>query len=190
MSYDSSDSSNPDFMEGVTSVKTPDEILFEGLLLAGFTEETQKRQPKSNQADFISRYGSTPLVLAIIWENLQTTPHEDAWVPPHKRNLNYFFAAHHFLKQYPTEMERKAAYQKLTLRRETLRGWIWFFCERMYGLRVQKIVWPDSHIYCDDLWVASFDGTMSKSWEKAGIHTVKDPTNFSFKHHSAGFKQC
>ena len=145
------------------------------------------KQPKSNHGDFISRYGSNPTVLAIIWEDLQTTPFNEAWVPPAKRNLSYFFAAHHFLKQYETEMERKAAYQKLTLRRETLRNWVWFFVSKMNALRCQKIVWPESHIDCDDIWVESTDTTMSKGWEKAGINSVKDPSNYSHKHHSAGF---
>ena len=182
----SSNSSGGDF-PGITSVKTPDEILFEGLLLAGFDEATQLRQPKSNLRDCIDRYGSSPTVLSIVWADLQTSPYGEAYVPVHKRNLKYFFVAMHFLKQYPTESERKAAYSHLSLRRETIRDWVWFFVEKVHGLRHQKIIWPRSHVNGDDIWVGTVDGTMFASWEIAGEERVKDPANYSHKHSSAGF---
>ena len=48
-------------------------------------------------------------------------------------------------------------------------------------------MWPDSHVSGDDVWVITVDGTMFASNEIAGEVAVKDPKNFSFKHHSAGF---
>ena len=112
--------------ERITSIKTPDEMLHEGLLLAGFDAAMQIRQPKSNVRDFIDRYGSSPTILAIVWIDLQTSPHPEAFVPEERRNLTYFFVSMHFLKQYPTESEKKAAYAKLSLRRQTIRDCVFF----------------------------------------------------------------
>ena len=183
----SSNISDYDLNDSITSIKTADEMLFEGLLLAGFDADMQKRQPKSNLRDFIDRYGSSPTELSIVWADLQTTNNPEGFVPENKRNLVYFFVANHFLKQCPTESEKKAAYQKLSLRRQTLRDWIWFFVEKINGLRHDKIHFPQDHIDGDDIWICTVDGTMFSSWERAGETAVKDPRNFSHKHHSAGF---
>jgi hypothetical protein len=172
---------------GVTSIFTPDEILLEGLKLAGLDEAAQMRQPKSNLTDFTDRYGSSPTVLAVLWEDLQTTAIEQALVPPEKRKLEYFFMAHHFLRHYPTESERKVAWRQVAKRTQTQREWVWFFVQRIAALRSQKIVWPRDHVEGDDIWVCTVDGTMFRSWEIAGEEAVKDPANFSFKHQMAGF---
>ena len=159
-----SDSSSWDgFDDRVTSVFTAAEMLFEGLQLAGIDQDMQQRQPKSNVGDFVDRYGSSPTILTIVWTDLQASPHPEAFVPGNKRNLSYFLVAMHFLKQYPTESEKKAAYSKLTLRRQTLRDWIWFFVEKMNGLRHEKIIWPESHSVGDDIWICTVDGTMFSS---------------------------
>ena len=183
-SGDDSDISDYDMQDGITSVYTVDEMLSEGLLLAGFSREKQRRQPKSNLQDFVDRYGSTPTVLCKIWIDLQVARTEEARVPPAKRVLKYYLMAHHFLKQYPTESERKAAYQ---LRTQTMREWVWFFVEKIRALKVDKIVWPASHIHGDDIWVCTIDGTMFASNEIAGEDKAKDPQMFSHKHHGAGF---
>ena len=189
MMADASDSSisDDDIDVGATSILTADEMLVEGLKLAGFDEAAQKRQPKSNLQDFKDRYGSSPMVLAVLWVDLQTTSIEKAWVPPEKRKLEYFFMAHHFLKRYPTESERKIAWRHVAKRTATQRNWVWFFVERIAALKHQKIVWTKVHIDGDDIWVCTVDGTMFRSWEKAGEEAVKDPANFSFKHQMAGF---
>jgi hypothetical protein len=156
-------------------------------LLAGFDEETQKKQPKANLSDFEDRYGSNPTVLSIIWSDLQKTTNPEAFVPEHKRKLNYYLMAHHFLKQYPTESERKAAYNKDVKRTHTQRDWVWYFVDRICALQQEKIYIPESHLNGDDIWIMSVDGTMNVSNEIAGEENPKDPSMFSFKHHSAGF---
>jgi hypothetical protein len=50
----------------ITSIISADEMLKEGLLLAGFSLKKQERQPKSNLQDFKDRYGSSPIVLCCI----------------------------------------------------------------------------------------------------------------------------
>ena len=126
-SDDNSDISEYDLQVGVSSIYTADEMLYEGLLLAGFSAEKQARQPKSNMRDFIDRYGSNPTVLAKIWIDLQRTAVDAARVPKEKLNLKYYFMAHHFLKQYPTESERKAMYQ---MRTHTMRDWVGIMREK------------------------------------------------------------
>ena len=188
-SDDGNSIASEDLADGITSVVTVDEMLREGLLLAGFSMEKQAKQPKSNLQDFIDRCGSPPAVLACIWVDLQSTTLEEAHVPVKKRILKYFFMAHHFLKRYPTESQRKVAHLhvKGSERVQTQREWVWYYCERMQGLKAQKIVWPESHINGDDIWVGTVDGTMAKSYEIAGEEATKDPKMFSHKHHQAGF---
>jgi hypothetical protein len=185
-STDDSIGSN-DYCVKVTSVYTPDEMLREGLWLAGFDEETQKKQPKSNLRDFEDQYGSSPTVLSIIWSDLQKTTNPEAYVPENKRELKYYLMAHHFLKQYPTKSERKAAYNQQVKQTHTQRDWVWYFVDHICALQQEKIYIPNSHLEGEDIWIMTVDGTMSASNEIAGEEKVKDPSMFSFKHHSAGF---
>ena len=165
-----------------SSVVTVDEMLSEGIRLAKLDEMKSKRSVQ--ERDFIDRYGSTPTVLAYLWEDLQTTTIAEARVSEKDADLRFFLIAMHFLKQYPTESERKAANQQ---RVHTQRDWVWFFVNKIAALRAQKIVWPESHSIGDDIWVATVDGTMSASNERSHPTLAKDPEQFSFKHKSAGF---
>ena len=168
----------------VSVIVTPDEMLYEGLLLAGFSREKQESQPKSNAKDFENRYGSSALVLALCFEDLQSTECDEARVSPEDVDLRYYLMAHHFMKAYQKEHERKCTYQE---RVATQRDWVWFYVEKICALQAVKIVWPQDHIDGDDIWIMTVDGTMSSANEKAGEDVVKDPDMFDFKHHSAGF---
>lgn len=103
-----SDSIGDESRETAHVLVTVDEMLYEGLLLAGLSAETQQKQPKSNLSEFVDRYGSTPLVLATMWEDLQVSENEDVRVPDDKLKLMYYLMVHHFLRHYRTESERKA----------------------------------------------------------------------------------
>jgi len=175
-----------DEAHGVTVIVTPDMMQKKGLLIANFDEERQDRAPKSNPQRFLDRYGSTPIQLCEMWEDLQTTPLESARVPPEKLKIYYFFLAHHFLRHYQTESERHATNP---VRAQTQRDWVWYFVEKIALLRFQKIIWTPRHIDTDDIWVCTLDGTMSGANEKASKEEdiVKDPKMFSFKHHTSGF---
>jgi hypothetical protein len=168
----------------ITSIISADEMLKEGLLLAGFSLKKQERQPKSNLKDFKDRYGSSPIVLCCIWEDLQTVDYELARVPKNKLNLKHYLQAHHFLKQYPTESEQKSMYQQRT---QTMRDNVWYYVEKIRALKHLKIFIPEDHITGDDIWICTVDGTMSVSNERAGKDQPKDPAIFSFKHHAAGY---
>ena len=126
-------------------------------------------------------------MLAVIWLDLQTTTYERARVPPDNLSVDYYHMAHHFLKQYPTESERRLAYIKIARRAQTLRDWCWYYVEKIRALKKLKIYIPDDHINGDDIWIGTLDGTMFASWEIAGEDTPKDRRMFSHKHHAAGF---
>ena len=85
-------------------VVTADEMLGLGLALGGFSSsQVQRAGRKTNVDRFIGKYGSKPLVLCTIWEDLQTTTNELARIDPSKDNLSNFLSAMWWIKQYPTE---------------------------------------------------------------------------------------
>jgi hypothetical protein len=85
---------------------TPDEILKHGLLLVGYTRKRIKRaKRKVNLGCFKGHFGSSPRVIAQIWEDLQRTDIQKSFVPVEMRNFDHFLMAMHHLKRYPTELE-------------------------------------------------------------------------------------
>ena len=53
-------------------IYTADEVLSFGLTLFGFDEHRQRRQQrKSNVEDFKGHFGTQPVVIAQIWEDLR-----------------------------------------------------------------------------------------------------------------------
>jgi hypothetical protein len=55
-------------------IYTPDQVLRRGLSLAGMDVDRQEKQNRESCiGDFKAAYGIHPLVLAQIWEDLQTT---------------------------------------------------------------------------------------------------------------------
>jgi hypothetical protein len=55
-------------------------------------------------------FGSIPYVCATIWEDLQTTIVEEAWVPVEDLQFEHFLMAMHHLKRYPTEVKREGIF--------------------------------------------------------------------------------
>ena len=84
-------------------ILTPDEILKRGLDTIGFDEAKQRKINDAGKLEtFLSYYGSAPIVLALIWEDLQTTSIQQARVDPKKTSITVFFMVMYFLKAYPT----------------------------------------------------------------------------------------
>ena len=122
---------------------TPDQVLWRGLSLAGMSRQRQRRQKKHvNINDFKAYYGAHPMVLAQIWEDLQTTTIPEARIHPLGRykkrsvNLKNFLRTHNFLKCYQTEDVRKITSGKS---KKTLRKWCWYFLKRMHALKGVKV---------------------------------------------------
>jgi len=85
-------------------VLTPDEVLSYGLEFAGFGTERQNVQPKTNLERFEAHYGSNPLALAIIWEDLHTVPNRKLRISDQAaQRFDMFLLAHHFLYMYSSE---------------------------------------------------------------------------------------
>jgi len=168
---------------GVTSIFTVDEMMIYGLRLGGYTQRRIDRsQRKTNVERFKSLYGSTPRVITIIWEDLQTTSDPAAHVQPCDRKIKFFLMAMHQLKRYPTEFEREA---KFDVNIAWSRDWTWFFIEKIQALKVEKIRWPDDN-FGNDIWVVSVDGT--HCWIEEPIHPTwsQDSKYFSHKYGKAG----
>jgi hypothetical protein len=92
----------------VTSIILPDKMLKIGLRLAGYKQRWKNRVKKeANIEHFKAQYGSSPAVVAAIWEDLQLTEIPEAHVHVNKdQKIKYFFLiALHHLKRYPTEYE-------------------------------------------------------------------------------------
>ena len=187
MSESDSSINSFDLEDGVTSVYTPSEIIFEGLRLAGIDSDAQNAQPKSNVQGYIDQYGSHPGVLYNSWVDLQAATYEKARVPPEKLDIIYYHMAHHWLRQYPTESEQRFDYHHVSRRKQTRWEWAWYYVEKIRALKQAKIYIPDDHIKGKDIWIATLDGTMFSSWEIAGEDRAKDPIMFSHKHKSSGF---
>lgn len=107
-------------------VYSPDQVLQRALLLAGVGEGRQAMQKRQTLLeDFKAIYGAHPMVLAQIWEDLQTTTNAQFRIKlgKYKRrsvNLKNSLRANYFLKRYPTETERKVHFGNT---QKTMRKW-------------------------------------------------------------------
>jgi hypothetical protein len=176
------DSDNED-NRGITSIITSDEMLQFGLKIGGYKSLRINRAKKATNIErFKSLYGSSPCVVALIWEDLQTTQVDAAHVLPGDRKVKFFLMALHHLKRYPTEYEQEA---KFDINIGWGRDWSWFFVEKIQGLKVEKIKWPDDN-FGTDIWALTVDGT--HCWIQEPQHPTwsQDSKYFSHKYGKAG----
>ena len=167
-------------------VYSTDQVLWRGLELAGMERrkfERQKRQ--TNLEDFRGIYGTHPMVLAVLWEKLQTTKTPSARIDTTKKrsvHLKNFLRAIYFLFRYPTEVERKVKFGNT---KKTIRKWCWYFVDRIEALKAEIIVWP-----ADDAWkgffILSVDGVHCRFHEVKHGRLSKDPEFFSWKENGPG----
>jgi hypothetical protein len=179
----SDDDDDDDDNHEVTSIITPSEFMEIGLRLVGFKEcRIQRAQPATNIDRFKSFFGSSPRVIAMIWEDLQKTRINEAQVPPQDRKIKYFLMAMHHLQRYPTEIEREGMFDISAM---WGRDWVWYFVEKVQALKAEKIVWPNDY-GGDDIWVLSVDGT--HCWIQEPQHPTwsQDKSYYSHKYAKAG----
>jgi hypothetical protein len=180
-SQDESEDDNDN--RGITSIITSNEMLKVGLKIGGYKNGRINRAKKATNINrFKSLYGSTPRVVALIWEDLQTTQVDAAHVLPKDRKVKFFLMALHHLKRYPTEYEQEA---KFDINIGWGRDWCWFFVEKIQALKVEKIKWPDDN-FGTDIWVLTVDGT--HCWIQEPQHPTwsQDSKYFSHKFGKAG----
>jgi hypothetical protein len=165
-------------------ILTEEEMLFQGLQLLGWTEEAlAKYKKQSNVTQFRGHYGADPHVLAEIWKDLQTTKIAKARLDPSKRDIKHFFLTFHFLKQYPTELERETTWK---VHENKLHEETWYYVELIRKLKASKLGWP-SDDFGDLIWVLSVDGVHFWTEEPNHPELPKDLSYFSYKNHCAGF---
>ena len=165
-------------------IYTAAEIQSIGLDIVGYKQNRiQRAKPETNRYRFRVHFGSDPKVIATIFADLQTTTVAAAFIPPgNSRNIRHFLMAMHFLKVYPTEIQREATFD---VSPAWGRDWCWYFIEKVQALKVSKIVWPEDN-GGNDIWILSVDGI--HCWTNEYIHPIwsKNSKIFSHKYSHAG----
>jgi hypothetical protein len=121
---------------GITSIITSNEVLTHGLRIGGHTSRRINGGKKATNVErFKPLHGSSPRVVALIWEDLQTTQVEAAHVLPRDWKVKFRLMALHHLKRCPTEREREA---KFDMNIGWGRDWCWFFVEKIQAFQVAQ----------------------------------------------------
>ena len=124
------------------AILTEQEVLVRGLKRLKIQDyEIDRRLPGTNQLDFISHYGSPPIVIAELWRLLHMTTNDEARIDPKKDFFHDFLISLHWMKVAPTERERKI---QLSVCRTTGRKWTWYYVKKISKLKEELIVWPPS----------------------------------------------
>jgi hypothetical protein len=174
-------------MANNVDIQTPDEILRKGLLLQKFTlSRLNKNKEKTQLGWFQSHYGCRPVVVARIWEDLQTTEIDDARIGDKgdmKPDIQELLHAINWLKEYRTEKQREGS---ADLSAKTLRKKCWYYARKIQALKGQKIVFPVA--YPDDtVWIMTVDGTHFAINEPRHPELSQDKDYYSHKKNRAGY---
>lgn len=178
-----SDDSDDDIDMANVLIYTQDEVLMCGLTQLGWKETRlnfARRSDEKNIDQYKAAFGVHPAAGAQLIEDLQTTKIEAARVE--RLDIEKLHWSLHFLYRYPKEKERENTWHKS---RNTIRWSCWYYVKKIRNLKGMKIVWPK--FPRDDIWVMSVDGTHLVTLEPGDSDVPKDPSYFSFKHHTAGF---
>jgi hypothetical protein len=166
---------------GVSSVVTADEFLDMGLRVH-YNEKQLQNSKRSTKLDwFVSQYGCSPLICAMLWNDLQTTTMPRAKVKRSKAKPQLFLMTLHHFKVYPRELQAKGTW---SISRKTYRKWVKCFAKKIRQLKREKIVWPDD--FGDDIWIITVDGT--HCWVNEPMHCTwsQDRKLYSHKYNKAG----
>jgi len=164
-------------------VYTANEILKKGLLLVNYSRRRIRRAGKKrNEERFKGHFGSSPVVIAHIFEDLQTTDIQEAYIPPEDAKLDRFLMAMHHLKRYPTELEREPIFDIDCMQG---RDWVWYYLEKIQALLPEKIYWPEDD-FDGDIWVITVDGTHCWISEPGHPEWSQDSSYYSHKYGKAG----
>jgi hypothetical protein len=165
------------------AIYTKNEVRQKGLSLLGWSEKQIGRiQNVTADERLRSDYGANPHIIAQLWEDLQITNIDEARIDNAKYSIEDLLRALYFLRLYPTEVQ---AENKWHISANTLRDKTWYFVRKIGALKGEKIVWPEDN-FGTDIWAVSVDGTHFRSEEPGHGDIPKDPSYFSFKHHTAG----
>lgn len=163
----------------VLIIYTPSQMLQRGLELAGMSIDRQRRQKRESCInDFKAIYGAHPLVLADIWEDLQTTtralPTADnnnatpARIDTTKRwvHMKNFLRTMSFLRLYQTETQMKVQFGNTE---KTIRKFVWYFLHRIQAMKADKIVWPDDNAWTTNFIVSVWRRPSNRRFASSGV---------------------
>lgn len=169
--------------------RSPDEMFVQGLMVVGFDIERQESvRLKKNLQRFSTHFKCKPIVLAQLWEDLQTTSVDEARIEPtQQKDVDYYLMAIHFLACYPKENEAEG---QLKVSDRTWRYWVWFYLKRIRRLKQTKIVWPIDWrrpgSNQETIFIISVDGTHCRIHEPKHGRYSKNPKYYSHKFQTAG----
>jgi len=172
-------------------IYSADQVMRIGLKLYGFDLERQNRvQYSTRLKNFKAFFGVHPLIIARLWEELQTTAVAEAQIVPTPPLARYglctiamFLHTFHFLKRYPTEIEREGITGFCSV---TLRKWCWFFVEKIRALKAALIVWPQDHEWGATNFIISVDGVHCLYHEEKHPTMAINPQLFDHKSNGPG----
>lgn len=180
-SSDEFDVADDEELPDARNILTADEMLQAGLLLQGWKEQRlENRKHETNVTQYVGMYGVNHFVAAQLSEDLQTTHILCARV--NDIDIDKLHWTLHFMYRYPTETERENIWNKCA---NNIRDACWFYIDKIRNLKHMKITWPK--FKASDIWVMTVDGTHLVTLEPGDSDVPKDPSYFSFKHHSAGY---
>lgn len=166
------------------------EVLARGLALLHIGYRNGVEMPTKIE-DFKSHYGSTPSVLAKLWNDLQSTNVEEAKIDGEDVTdigFRSFMIANYFLCNYPKSS--KATGQAFKLKKHVGYGAeLWNWIEKIAAMKDVTIFWPEE---LNDPQGAKIivivDGKDQKRWEVQHPYYNKDKKYYSHKSNSAALK--
>jgi hypothetical protein len=174
------------------NVLSPQDILRKGFhFLNGLPNNFTGEWTQQRTDHFKSCYGSSPVVLANQWYDLNTVDFDLGFTEADRtdKGLKMFFVAHHFLWAYPKNLKLLAAafgMSKSMVEGEKLWRWI----RMIAGLKRIKIVWPEEQYNNPrgQIFIISVDGTDFRVWEKKHPLFPYDKGQYSHKYNHGGLK--
>uniref|UniRef100_A0A7S2YPE4 Uncharacterized protein n=1 Tax=Entomoneis paludosa TaxID=265537 RepID=A0A7S2YPE4_9STRA len=100
----------------------------------GLSLQQGPKGTKRDHQNFVAHYGSTPLQMAMIWQDL----HLHGLIPVRANPIHFFWALH-LLKCYKTEYVHGAFCRRS---RENAIRWSWFYIRAIRRLKEFKVLWP------------------------------------------------
>jgi DDE superfamily endonuclease len=165
----------------VKQVIRPDEMMMIGLQVFYSDSRIRRSRRSTNVYRFMKKFGPDPVVAVQIWEDLQTTDDDCAFVEDKYLNPRYFLMALNHLRKYPTEDDRESQWD---ISPKTGRQWVWFYCRKIQALKLTKIVFPDE--WGNDIWIITVDGTHCWINEPQHPDWSQDRQYYSHKFAKAG----
>ena len=168
-------------------VLSPYNVLSQGL---GYLGRKETEYNDKNIRLFKSLYGSNPIVIANIWEDLQNV--EEIAIPQkYKSNIGFheLMISIYFVWVYPKNANILGNSFGICARRVQGRN-LWRWIKRFALLKKIKFIWP-TNVYNDpssQIIIISVDGIDFETWEYKHPTATKDTGRYSHKSHGAALK--